>query len=559
MKQNITQTLILFFFIISGLASCSKPDMVNFHEAAIVDVIDEPTAFKNFSIALSKAVATHEEIREFLKNEALKCFDNDYDVFYPYIKDQAVADLGTFREILVNELGGEQMMAEIERLLPTLTIYVSDITWLDPEGFCAGNWDTSNPQSAVTYTNGKGLCTELYSNGYYLGEIEDGTIPGGAVLIVKSNERVVASVSTKSGEAIYSFVSDVFDASKNLPETKDNRHTGKYTTGWVQGQTPGDNSDVMTATALNSLNPDIITSYNLFNNDPYALQNDYIYYGMTPDSPKGMLRNDVRSKIVRFKIFPQSFKALFDDPYNASTEEGDRNFSDYYETDDNGKGASMEPSVSTIYSKLWSEGSLEINIKICKGSENGTPMVLESFFYDVRARDLFTVKNNSIKREQWGSTAFKWYITWRYSISSRDDNTLVEKWYYPKNTPDLPTWNLVENSAYYIIVSEHDTGIATTKTFSVTTKKANEFTTKLAADATIKAVTVKTEFGWTGNDEKTTTTSTAVSWTNGDDEMTKLIISYADKYIDRKVSASSYVVKSYGSDRFTFTILPYRY
>lgn len=31
-----------------------------------------------------------------------------------------------------------------------------------------------------------------------LSEIEGGTIPGGAVLIVKKNERVVASIHTKS-------------------------------------------------------------------------------------------------------------------------------------------------------------------------------------------------------------------------------------------------------------------------------------------------------------------------------------------------------------------------
>lgn len=556
MKKTIVFSFAVMVFLTSaGLLSCSKIEPYEVRKAEMAKVVNRQTASRNFSIALSKAVCSHSEVREFLKNEALKCFDNDYDVFYPLVKNLPVAELGTFREIIITELGSEQSMREIEQWLPTLTIYVSDVTWFDSDGFCAKNWDTSDQRAAVTYKHDDGLCHELFSNGYYLGNIEPGTIPGGPVLIVKCNERLTATSVTKSGDTEYSFISDVFDASKNTIYTKaNNRYTGKYTTSWIQGQDPQDNSDIISADYLNRLNPDIIGAYNLLGNESYALQNDYIYYGMTPDSPKGVLRNDVRSKIVRFKIAPRSFNALFDD-----TERGDCNFVDSFETDDNGKGYAAEPSVETIYSRLWTEGALEINVRIYKGSDSGKAALVTNFYYDVKAKDLFTIKSNSILKEQWGSTPFKWYITWKYTITSRNENTLVDKWYYPENTPDLPTWDLLDNSAYYIIVSEHDSGATTTKTYNTITKKANSYTTKLGVEGTIKGVAIKTEFGWTASDETTTNEEVKVSWTNGDDEMADCLISYGDKYIDRPASVSAYHVKSYETDRFTFTILPYRY
>lgn len=99
----------------------------------------------------------------------------------------------------------------------------------------------------------------------------------------------------------------------------------------------------------------------------------------------------------------------------------------------------------------------------------------------------------------------------------------------------------------------------TTKTYNTITKKANSYTTKLGVEGTIKGVAIKTEFGWTASDETTTNEEVKVSWTNGDDEMADCLISYGDKYIDRPASVSAYHVKSYETDRFTFTILPYRY
>jgi len=247
-------------------------------EARLVNVIDEDTALRNFSVALSKAVCSERPVREFLKREALKQVDNDYDVFYPFVRNSQVDGERTFRDVISQYLGGD--VSDIENAVPTLTILVPDMTWLDPQGFCAENWDTSDQRAAVTYRRAKSDSKELFVNGYELGEIEDGAIPGGTVLVVKSNERIVAETRTKSGEQTFRFIADAFDPSKNEPVTKDIRYTGKHTFEWYAAQNPEDSSDEIPEDVLNDYNPDLIKAYNYFKNNSYACQNDYICYGM---------------------------------------------------------------------------------------------------------------------------------------------------------------------------------------------------------------------------------------------------------------------------------------
>ena len=558
--MRIINTLLFCWFILL-ICSCSKETNSVYIEATKTIINDSYDALECFSIALSKAACEYEEVRQIIKDSALERFDNDYDVLYRTISSHIISSkLGTFRDVISSYMNDPSMMRKIEDLVPSLTIYVSDATWFDPEGFCADNWNVKDNRLAITFKGRKSICQKLFSNGYYLGDIEAGTIPGGPVLIVTQNERVIVNAS-KSGNEQFAFINEAFDG-RLRAQTKDLRHTGKYTTSWIAGQTPEDSSDTISAEALNALNPDIITAYNLFKDNPYAHQNDYIYYGLTPESPRGILRQDVRSRIVRFKISPRSFVSLFDDANDS-----DKNFSDYYETDDNGKGMNAQPSESTIYSKLWADGALEIRVRIAAYGDNDNIGICKEYYYDVKARDLYTVKDYVIKKEQWGATAFKWYITWRYSISGRDNNTLVEKWYYPENGLDMPTWDLFDNSAFTIVFNEEDTGAETTYTISETSKKANQLTVKISrdmsgsvgADGASISATIKNELGWTSSDEKSKTITTAISCKNEDDHMGTEVISYSDKYIVRQATPSSYIVASHSTDRISFTILPYRY
>lgn len=51
-----------------------------------------------FAKLLSQAASNSVEVRSFLKKEALAQFDNDYDIFYPLVKDKIVSDNQTLRD-----------------------------------------------------------------------------------------------------------------------------------------------------------------------------------------------------------------------------------------------------------------------------------------------------------------------------------------------------------------------------------------------------------------------------------------------------------------------------
>lgn len=55
-----------------------------------------------FAKLLSQAASDSKEVRSFLRNEALAQFDNDYDVFYPFVKNKIVSGNQKFRDILLS-------------------------------------------------------------------------------------------------------------------------------------------------------------------------------------------------------------------------------------------------------------------------------------------------------------------------------------------------------------------------------------------------------------------------------------------------------------------------
>ena len=511
-------------------------------------ITDKEEAMKTFSIALSKAVHSNQELKDFIKNEALKCFDNDYDVFYPYVKNRNVGDAGSFKDIIASYMDDPSLIDRIESCIPLLTIYVPDITWLDPNGFCANNWDTDESITTITYKGKFGICQHLFLNGDLVGDLDTSTIPAGPVLIVKECERVTADAFTKSGERTYRFIDSVFDGS--ITKADDNPYDGPYSSSYLLGEDAEDNTDKISSSYLNSLCPDTAFAFFEFGNDAYVLQNDYIFYGLNNDSCEGRLRNNVRTKISRFKISPRSFDAIFDDRNGL-----DHRFEDsYYVTSENGE---PEPSISTIYSKLWTDGALEICVKILSADAVDN---VRQFYYDVSARDLYTLNENSILRERWGTSRNKEYETWRYTLSSRNNTTLTSKWYYPENSPYLPTWDLCVNSAYTIYVSEEDSGTTTTRTIYYTNKKVNQYSQKVNLEVALGEIfTFKTEYGWDQSDELTTNLSENMSWTNNSDVLCQTVISYKDNYIYQRLSPAYFNVRSYESDRFTFTILPVSY
>ena len=82
------------------MVSCQEKENIIVSDDNYVE-LDSESAKQEFAVILSKAVYENEALREFLKSEALTQFDKDYDVFYPWTKNELVTDGQSFRDILL--------------------------------------------------------------------------------------------------------------------------------------------------------------------------------------------------------------------------------------------------------------------------------------------------------------------------------------------------------------------------------------------------------------------------------------------------------------------------
>lgn len=80
-----------------------------------------------FATILSKAIYNNMDVRKFIKENALKRFDENYDVLYYSVKDESINDK-SFRDILI-DYSSEKEIKEIERNVPLLNILVPEISF----------------------------------------------------------------------------------------------------------------------------------------------------------------------------------------------------------------------------------------------------------------------------------------------------------------------------------------------------------------------------------------------------------------------------------------------
>lgn len=216
-----------------------------------------------FAKLLSQAASGSIEVRRFLKKEATKQFDNDYDVFYPLVKDKIVADGKSFRDILLSYTTDPSELTEIEQSQLLLNILIPDLTlfW----DFNAEKWDVNDAEIVVMCRDDES--DTMYENGEDVGQMEKGEIPGFPCLVVKNNERMrVKSVNTCSGEATYEFVSDAFDGSKRT-ERPVTRH-------WEQDMPLEETEDLSKGVSPSIFKADIVQAWEEFKGIPQAYQRE---------------------------------------------------------------------------------------------------------------------------------------------------------------------------------------------------------------------------------------------------------------------------------------------
>lgn len=440
MKRLITITL----FIVGFISSCTK-DVIN-SDTDVKNNADEMESLKAFAKILSSAVSEQDELRSFIKVEAQKQFDKDYDVFYPWIKDNIVSGGRSFREVLL-EYTSEDVLSNIEQAVPKLNIMVPDWNFIDESCFSINTWDTSDNDIAVGFDD-RSTSHRLYSEGKEVGSICVGEYPTFPILIVKSNERMKESIDTKSGSASFSFADDAF----NGLQTK-----SSYTQEWEYDKDGA--SDFIPNSYLNNL---VTSAYEEFGTSwGNAMHRDYIYFGMTKNNTNNGEENTfITERIVRFQIEPASFFAISDSSK-------DPQFIDEITRWKNGnafKGNDIQPY-------LWSEGSFEINFDFYWGIDQANNMKKFSKVFPVKAYELWELTKSNVKKTLRPFDGFKY----RYIYSNNSIN-LVSKWYYPASPVDLPYWDISEQSSdIYFTISEFDDPSTNKVTISNSWKYTDNF------------------------------------------------------------------------------------
>lgn len=499
---------IIFLLICASLFSCNNemeevsPAGNGAQDGGIhVEKIDAGKAQQAFAQILSKAVYNDTEVREFLKSEAIKQFDNDYDVFYPFIKDKIVTEDKTFRDILLTYCEDEKTLLEIEETLPLLNILVPDLTYVGD--FNAENWDTSDNEVAVSFVEGNNESV-LFADGESLDILKPGEIPGFPVLVVKNNERLKMTAATKAAGASncsYEFISDAYNGQLR-PQTKSEADINLN---------PEVEDDFMPASSIDA---SIIQAYEESKSNPAALDRDFIYYGLCKAHPKnGVLNTNIRECLYKFKIDFNKYSIIAD-------QNGDPHLQEVV-------NKKSELTNAEVLRHIWTNGNFEMCFDAFIGFGKQGTVQPHTFQLSITPHELFNIDKIHVNYRH--STKFR-HSKYTYSVNPKN---LRSKWVLAKrasmdNNIFTVPWDLANNSLNVILVMyEKDVSetITRTETASMEFASSSNFSTTNTSGSRLDKSDV-------GISSKITSTSTiTISQTKDSDALGRLMINFCDPII----------------------------
>lgn len=533
----IMKKYFVSLFCIAAFCACtdqvnefpSQPDESQ-SKTIVQAPLDQVTAQKKFAKALSKAVSNSLEVRKFLKTEAMAQFDNDYDIFYPLVKNKIVCDNQSLRDILLSYCKDENELIQIEQSLPLLNILVPDLSlfW----DFNAEKWNVDDKEVSVICRDDKD--NTLYEDGENIGKMTTGDIPDFPCLVVKNNERMkVSSVNTRSGEATYEFLSDAFDGSKRKPQTRHyeediNLQPTEDLEAYVNG------SEIMES---------VKNAWNEFKNVPNAYQRDYIYYGITKENKPGTLNRYIREKLYRFRIAANAYSAINDPTQDPTLQNTQKN-----------KGYLTNEE---IIQKIWTDGNFEFHFKSYISGEDSKEAMEAKLTFTINPRDAFSLEKIHLKHKN--STAFRQSKNF-YTV---DANNLRSKWIYPeksdKNADDLVftlPWDLYNKSlSIFMFVEEWDKGQTITQEKTVVSEFVNKADFSIEGSGSIGKVSLSTKLGYGFSHTKTVSNKATIQTTVESDPLGTLYFQYNDPIIRDEINGT-YKLYNVSSGSVVATLLP---
>lgn len=517
-------------------------------EEAEMDLLTPEEAQTQFAVILSRALLENENLRMFLKEEALKEYDKDFDIFYPWSKDKYIGESQTFEDVLRKYDDGN-LLDLIVKSEPKLTILIPDFSWVNEHCFSVGQWDTSLSEVAVGVDDSTREHT-LYYNGEEVGTIPTGSFPSFPVLIVKSNERMKTLPITKGGKVMFDFVDECFNGMQSIYTRSEIRGTVENDGKVERKDLVSEVNDFVSQSAMQLISPESISAYNEFGTgtDDHGVARDYSFYGMTrTNNDYGTLKWYESELLYRFALNPGQLIDLSDDP------------KDPFIPNPVSTGRDDRPGFSEIWRRFWGAGKYEICIEFYQANKNHEVIKLPyRFCKSISAEDLMYVNQCSY--------VFHWNIfgnNWStYSITEKD---VEPKWYYPAlhsyffhiSNP----WDMSETSDnIWVYVSEVDDGAKITKDTTDTFKYSGavKLKTDLTPGALQDSTRIKIGFGVSaeGSIENSRTIKHSVELSLGSDELNRSEIRY-DDYVIGGESSGGFLLKRYYTGSFMFSMIPF--
>lgn len=535
--MKIKTIMVASLLSLGCFISCSNDDNIDFLQnqpklSIKGESLNSEEAQVKFALILSKAVYESESLRAFLKDRAIEQFDNDYDVFYPLVRDMEVENERTFREILCSFSENNEDLENIERVLPLLNILIPDLSL-----FCnvkAENMDVTSNILPVAIANNKEK-TVLYLDGDSIGVLEPTEVPAQHILVIKNNERVVAKegVQLRSSSSFiggYEFIDDAFDKSKNF-----NIQNSSITLRLSDDRFP--QTDYLLSSHIE---PKLRAAWTEFNSSPY--QRDYIYYGLTKNKLEGKLDHTIEECLYRFQIDPNIYYRIADQNEDPKATESKFNYR-------------KRPASEDIIKSLWTEGNFEIVFDIftgAKGSKDLTILDKQRLVYSIKPYDLFECSYTWINDNK--SMAME-LLTGMRKIKLDPSKNLKRKWYYPAQygyPTRIDKWNLESQSLErYFSIFEHDEQEKITEKVEQSTTYTQNF--KVSGEGAFGKFKVGLGYDVSSADSKKS--STEVVKDKGDDDLGTLKLYFYDSVITN-VDGDKYYLKNISNSSVTISMLP---
>ncbi|GIQ58403.1 hypothetical protein Flavo103_15390 [Flavobacterium collinsii] len=513
MKTSFRLFLLSIFYL-SIFSSCenqndNSSDLSdkNANELKVDKLYDANSNLKrDFGKALVKSLNESKMLRDLIKNESLKMFDNDYEVLYQTIKNERVEKNLTVRQLILENLGSESLLNAIETNNPLLTILVPE---LPENSFSAKLWDTENqiPKVAIRLTTSNDVPiinqdgSEEILGGQY--------VPGYPVVVLKDNERIISGNSSTSKNiktskianingVDYKFLDDCFDHAKN-EKNKTNR-----------------------IVPLPFLDPKLVTAFGTyFNTDGW--QRDYIYYGITPDSPKGPFKYDFQETIKDFALQGDpraAYNKIADQTGDPTLAEGGYSIAGNYK-----------------FNTGWTGGNFEFKVRIIVNGKNGVGSEIIKYF-NANGNDLFDYSFVAI-RKSWPA-----YVVYELKINFLKHMSL--------NIP-IFNWDLDQYASSIKIDIEE---IDLTETTILTESRNVEFASNFGVDVSggyKDYVKIGLKYG---TSQKVNAVSTVQrTFTQGNDLLGDVIVNFADNVIISR-QPNTYATREYNSGLYSITVEP---